>query len=122
MLNPRPPGRVCPVQRGRYGEMFNIIVVVLSGLRRLVFCGPEGGSDGQEGVGPGRVRAARAACGGVRELAEVAGVFALSGSEQTGYVSWTGQPCWLEREGLGVGELRPGRLSGLPRPAGKRAG
>ena len=54
--------------------MLNITAVALSGLRRLVFCGPAGGSDGQEGVGPGRARATGTVCGEVRELAEVAGL------------------------------------------------
>jgi hypothetical protein len=79
MLGLRPVGCGCPAQPGDGGEVLSIIVVVLSRLRRFVFCGLAGGSDGQEGVGPGRVGAAGGVCGGVRELAEVAGLFTLGG-------------------------------------------
>jgi len=62
------------------GDSFNIIVAVLSRLRGFVFRDPIGGIDGQEGVVPGGVGAVGAVRGGVRVVAAVAVLFAVSGS------------------------------------------
>src|SRR6266545_6286158 len=64
------------------GDALNIIVVRPSRLLGFVFCDPIGGSDGQEGVGPGGVGAVGAVRGGVRVVVDVSGLLALGGGGQ----------------------------------------
>jgi len=68
-----------------------------------VVCDPIGVSDGQEDMGPDGVGAVGAVRGGVRVVAEVAGVFALGTADRLYQFDQLSR--WLEREGLAVGEL-----------------
>jgi hypothetical protein len=100
--------------------MFTIIVVVLSGLRSLVFCGPAGGAMGKKvrvPVVPGPLAPYAAGFGSwLRSRA-------YSPSAAAGRVCQLDQVSrWLEREGLGAGELtdeQAGRFAAARRVAGR---
>ena len=104
----RSAGFPCSARSGVAGAL-HIIIAVLSRVRGFVFCDPTGGSDGQEGVGPGGVGAVGAVRGGVRALAEVR---AYSPSTVASRLSQLDQLSrWLEHKGLGARELTPARAA-----------